>query len=216
MTWGTGPAKGIASLAKTKSRKKNLAWKRIQRTSREVYAQCPCIQMTTVRPKKELALKDRVALLIATGLGIGYAPVAPGTFGSFLGILLILLLSRLGWEDGHRVAFYLVMVGIISAIGIWAASKAESIFQRKDPPQVVIDEIVGQLLTFGLIFRNPRFLLLLIGFLFFRLFDIVKPFPIRKLEKAPLGFGIMLDDLVAGFYASLVVKILHLFWPDLA
>jgi phosphatidylglycerophosphatase A len=81
---------------------------------------------------------------------------------------------------------------------------------------VVIDEIVGQLLTFGLIFRNPGFLMLLIGFLFFRLFDIVKPFPIRKLEKAPLGFGIMLDDLVAGFYASLVVKILHLFWPDLA
>jgi phosphatidylglycerophosphatase A len=109
-----------------------------------------------------------------------------------------------------------VIVGIISAIGIWAASKAESIFQKKDPPQVVIDEIVGQLLTFGLIFRNPRFLLLLIGFLFFRLFDIVKPFPIRRLERAPLGVGIILDDLVAGFYASLVVFVLHIWWPDLA
>ena len=172
--------------------------------------------MNTASPKKVLALTDRVALMIATGLGLGYAPVAPGTFGSFLGILLILLLSRLGWKDGHRVAFYLVIVGIISAIGIWAASRAESIFQRKDPPQVVIDEIVGQLLTFGLIFRNPRFLLLLIGFLFFRLFDIVKPFPIRRLERAPLGFGIILDDLVAGFYASLVVFILHIWWPDLA
>ena len=172
--------------------------------------------MSTVRPQKELSLTDRVALVIATGFGLGYIPVAPGTFGSFLGILLILLLSPLGWKDGHRVAFYLVIVGIISAIGIWAASRAEFIFERKDPPQVVIDEIVGQLLTFGWIFRNPRFLLLLIGFLFFRLFDIVKPFPIRKLEKAPLGFGIILDDLVAGFYASLVVKILHIFWPDLA
>ena len=172
--------------------------------------------MNTASPKKKLALTDRIALLVATGLGLGYAPVAPGTFGSFLGILLILLLSRLGWKDGHRVAFYLFIVGIISVIGIWAASKAESIFQRKDPPQVVIDEIVGQLLTFGLIFRNPRFLLLLIGFLFFRLFDIVKPFPIRRLEKAPLGFGIILDDLVAGFYASLVVFILHIWWPELA
>ena len=172
--------------------------------------------MNTVRPKKVLASSDRLALMIATGLGLGYAPVAPGTFGSFLGILLILLLSRLEWKGGHRVAFYLVIVGIISGIGIWAASKAESIFEQKDPPQVVIDEIVGQLLTFGLIFRNPRFLLLLIGFLFFRLFDIVKPFPIRKLERAPLGFGIILDDLVAGFYASLVVFILHIFWPDLA
>jgi phosphatidylglycerophosphatase A len=157
-----------------------------------------------------------MALMIATGLGLGYAPVAPGTFGSFLGILLILLLSRLGWKDAHRVASYLVIVGIISAIGIWAASRAESIFQRKDPPQVVIDEIVGQLLTFGLIFRNPRFLLLLIGFLFFRLFDIVKPFPIRRLERAPLGVGIILDDLVAGFYASLVVFVLHIWWPGLA
>jgi phosphatidylglycerophosphatase A len=171
--------------------------------------------MTTARNLKNLVLTDRVALMIATGLGLGYAPMAPGTFGSFLGILLILLLSRLGWKDGHRIAFYLVMVGVISAVGIWAASRAESIFQRKDPPQVVIDEIVGQLLTFGLIFRNPRFLLLLIGFLFFRLFDIVKPFPIRKLESAPLGFGIILDDLVAGFYASLVVFVLHIWWPEL-
>jgi phosphatidylglycerophosphatase A len=172
--------------------------------------------MKTIRPKSALPSSDRLALLIATGLGLGYAPLAPGTFGSFMGIFLILLLSRLEWKGGHRVALYLVIVGVISAVGIWAASRAESIFERKDPPQVVIDEIVGQLLTFGLIFRNPRFLLLLIGFLFFRLFDIVKPFPIRKLEKAPLGFGIILDDLVAGFYASLVVFVLHIFWPDLA
>ena len=79
-----------------------------------------------------------------------------------------------------------------------------------------MDEIVGQLLTFGLIFKNPRFVLLLMGFLFFRLFDIIKPFPIRKLEKAPLGFGIVLDDLAAGFYASLIILMIHLYWPALA
>jgi len=85
--------------------------------------------------------------------------------------------------------------------------------QKKRPSQVVVDEIVGQLLTFGLIFRNPRFVLLLMGFLFFRLFDIIKPFPIRRLERVPVGFGIVLDDLAAGFYASLIIFAVHLYWP---
>ena len=162
-----------------------------------------------------LGITDRIALVIATGLGSGYSPVAPGTCGSFLGILLILLLSRLKFSGGSRLLLFFVVVSTISAAGIWAASRAEVLFRRKDPPQVVIDEIVGQLLTFGLICKHPRFLLLLIGFLFFRLFDIVKPFPIREVEKVRMGFGIVLDDLVAGFYASLVVFILHLWWPSL-
>ena len=132
-----------------------------------------------------LGITDRIALVIATGFGSGYSPVAPGTCGSFLGILLILLLSRLKFSGGSRLLLFLVVVSVISAAGIWAASRAEVLFRRKDPPQVVIDEIVGQLLTFGLIFRHPRFLLLLIGFLFFRLFDIVKPFPIRDVERVP-------------------------------
>ncbi len=110
---------------------------------------------------------------------------------------------------------FLLLVLLISLVGIWSASRAEVIFGRKDPPQVVIDEIVGQLLTFGLIFRHPRFLLLLIGFAFFRFFDILKPFPIRRLERVPMGFGIVLDDLAAGFYASLLVFIIHLWWPSL-
>ena len=165
--------------------------------------------------KTPLGISDRIALVIATGVGSGYSPVAPGTCGSFLGILLILLLSRLKYSGGSRLLLFLVVVSVISAAGIWAASRAEVLFGRKDPPQVVIDEIVGQLLTFGLIFRHPRFLLLLIGFLFFRLFDIVKPFPIRDVERVPMGFGIVLDDLVAGFYASLVVFVLHLWWPSL-
>lgn len=165
--------------------------------------------------KTPLRISDRVALAIATGLGSGYSPVAPGTCGSFLGILLILFLSRLAVSGGSRLLLFVILVSAISVAGIWAASRAEVIFGRKDPPQVVIDEIVGQLLTFGLIFRHPRFLLLLTGFLFFRLFDIVKPFPIRKVERAPMGFGIVLDDLVAGFYASLVVFVLHLWWPSL-
>jgi phosphatidylglycerophosphatase A len=160
-------------------------------------------------------LIDQMALLIATGFGVGYFPVAPGTVGSFLGIALILLLSRLKLMGGERLIFHFLVVAVITGLGIWAASRAEAILGRKDPPQIVIDEIVGQLLTFGLIFRNPRFLLLFMGFIFFRLFDIIKPFPIKKLEKVPLGFGIVLDDLAAGFYASIVICLAHLSWPTL-
>jgi phosphatidylglycerophosphatase A len=161
----------------------------------------------------QVSLTDKVALIIATGLGVGYFPWAPGTVGSFLGILLILLLSRLKLIGGSRLLFHFLVVMMITGIVIWAASRAEIIFKRKDPPQVVVDEIVGQLLTFGLIFRNPRFVLLLMGFLFFRLFDIIKPFPIRRLERVPVGFGIVLDDLAAGFYASLIIFAVHLYWP---
>lgn len=149
--------------------------------------------------------------MIATGLGVGYSPVAPGTVGSFIGILLIFLLSRWQFIEGQRVIVHWLVVAVISAIGIWAASRAEIILAKRDPPQIVIDEIVGQLLTFGLIFRNPRVNLLFLGFLFFRFFDIVKPFPIKSLERVPFGFGIVLDDLAAGFYASLLLFLIDIY-----
>ncbi len=158
---------------------------------------------------------DFLALTVATGLGSGFSPFAPGTAGSILGVLLIILFSRFNLLGGQRLLFYLITVTIISVVGIWAASRAEVYFGRKDPPQVVIDEVVGQLLTFGLLFRHPKIILLILGFAFFRLFDIFKPFPIRKLEKVPLGFGIILDDLAAGFYASLILYGLEFFWPNL-
>ena len=163
----------------------------------------------------QVGWSDRLALVIATGLGIGYFPVAPGTVGSLLGVALLLGLSWFELKGEPRLLFHLVVVAVISIVGIWAASRAEIHFKRKDPPQVVIDEVVGQLLTFGLIFRNPRLVLLILGFILFRVFDIWKPFPIRKLEGAPLGFGIVLDDLAAGFYASLVILGVHVFWPTL-
>ena len=162
-----------------------------------------------------LGMKNRLALVIATGLGVGYSPVAPGTIGSFIGILLIFLFSRWQFIEGQRVVVHWLVVAVISAIGIWAASRAEVILSKRDPPQVVIDEIVGQLLTFGLIFRNPRAGLLFMGFLFFRFFDIVKPFPIKSLEKVPYGFGIVLDDLAAGFYASILLFLIDMYWITL-
>ncbi len=171
--------------------------------------------MTIDIVRDRLGWLDRMALVIATGLGVGYSPVVPGTVGSLLGVALILLLSRLELSGERRLLFHLLVVGSISVAGIWAASRAEVHFKRKDPPQVVIDEVVGQLLTFGLIFRNPRPAMLIIGFFLFRLFDIWKPFPVRELERVPLGFGIVLDDLAAGFYASLLILGIHRFWPSL-
>ena len=168
---------------------------------------------TVTRPS---GIKDRLALVIATGFGVGYSPIAPGTVGSFVGILLILLLSRWQLIGGQRVFVNWLVVAVIGAVGIWAGSRAEAVLGKRDPPQVVIDEIVGQLLTFGLIFRNPRLTLLLLGFLFFRFFDIAKPFPIRSLERVPLGFGIVLDDLAAGFYASLLLVLIDRYWLSLA
>ena len=170
--------------------------------------------MESPRGKKALGKKDRLALLVATGFGVGYSPVAPGTVGSFIGIFLILFLSRWQLIGGQRVIVNWVVVVLISVIGIWAASRAEAILGKRDPPVVVIDEIVGQLLTFGLIFRNPQFNLLFLGFIFFRFFDIAKPFPIKSLERVPLGFGIVLDDLAAGFYASLLLFLINLYWPN--
>ena len=171
--------------------------------------------MKTGNRDPQRSLSDALALLVATGLGTGYCPVAPGTVGSGLGIGLILLFSRSNFMGAQRLAVYLPVVALISILGIWAASRAEKIFGRKDPGQIVIDEIVGQLLTFGLLFRHPSYPLLLLGFIFFRLFDIVKPFPIRRLEAVPRGFGIILDDLAAGFYASLLIFLLDRIWPSL-
>lgn len=175
---------------------------------------------------------DYVALAIAT-CGVGYAPIAPGTMGSLVGVGIYILLTRwtlqvsyatlkgsnflLAWYDfgpGLLVICVLLLVVVaLSLIGIWAASRAERLFGRKDPGEVVIDEVVGQLVTFA--FVPPLFLggpgypfKIVIGFILFRAFDIVKPYPIRQLEKLPSGLGIVVDDIAAGLYAGIALAII--------
>jgi phosphatidylglycerophosphatase A len=105
----------------------------------------------------------------------------------------------------------LVVIGVISLVGTWAASRTERLVGRKDASIVVIDEVAGQLLTF--IFLPPFFFglapIIIIGFVAFRFFDIVKPYPVRKLEALPAGLGIMADDLLAGAYAALVLSVIN-------
>jgi phosphatidylglycerophosphatase A len=148
----------------------------------------------------------KLILFIATGAGSGYAPVAPGTFGSAVGLVLYGLLV---WVS--PLAFLVGTVAII-AVGVWAADHAERIFGRKDDGRIVIDEIAG--MQVSLAFLPAGLGVALVGFFLFRLFDIVKPPPARGLESVQGGAGVMLDDLLAGVYANLVGQVFwRVIWP---
>ena len=138
------------------------------------------------------------ALAVATALGAGYAPIAPGTFGSAVGLLLWLVLPSSTLVQG-------IAILALFAIGSWSGSVAERHFGRTDPGQVVVDEVAGMLVTLFLI---PVGWAGAIGaFLLFRIADIVKPFPANRLERLPGGIGIMADDIMAGIYANVALRL---------
>jgi len=195
--------------------------------------------------------KPKLALAIATVLGVGYAPKAPGTFGSLVGLVvailsdplcLILLLAdplfaALGVDvHVHTIPIFWLCIPIlaflvVAIVGVWSATRAAAFAGVEDPQYVVIDEVSGQHLTlllalfpvglqseiqqgpdmmgqsmyFALSLLNWKYLLL--GFILFRVFDIWKPFPIRRLEKLPGGWGIMADDWMAGIYAAILLRL---------
>jgi phosphatidylglycerophosphatase A len=139
-------------------------------------------------------------LAIATGGGSGYAPVASGTFGSAVGLLVWLAVSQLG-----SLAYAAAVVGI-AILGIWASDRAQAIFRRKDDGRITIDEIAGMLVSLAWLPARPA--VALSAFLLFRLFDIWKPAPAAAAERLPGGLGVMADDLVAGVYANLAGQLL--------
>ncbi len=131
--------------------------------------------------------------------GVGYAPVAPGTFGSAAGLLLWWLLP----------ASPVVQVGVVVAlfvVGSWSGSVAERHFGRTDPGQVVIDEVMGMLIT--LLFNPVGWLGALAAFLLFRVADVIKPYPANRLERLHGGVGVMADDGMAAIYANLALRAL--------
>ncbi|MGI9591512.1 MAG: phosphatidylglycerophosphatase A family protein [Myxococcota bacterium] len=147
-----------------------------------------------------------MAVFIATGAGSGYAPVASGTFGSMVGVALFFPLSAMGpW------AYLLATLGLLS-LGIWSADEFEHAHGVRDDGRIVIDEIVGQLLTFfPFVFLgfSAGFLWLVTGFVVFRLFDVLKPGPVRWAEESfSGGAGVMLDDVLAGIFSALVMGVL--------
>jgi len=140
-------------------------------------------------------------MFIATGAYSGYLPKAPGTWGSLVGLVLFYFLHSLNLE------IYLTVVAGIFLIGTFAAGEAEKIMDRPDPGLVVIDEIVGILITMIAIPATP--LNLLLGFVLFRIFDIFKPFPVGFVDQRfHGGLGIMLDDIVAGIYSLIILQLL--------
>ena len=130
--------------------------------------------------------------MIATAGGAGYFPFAPGTVGSAVGIGVYFLTRHLDapWQIGLLVA--------VSVIGTWAASIAARHFGREDPGYVVVDEVAGQLVT--LLLLDVGIIGATLGFLIFRVLDIIKPWPARRFEDLPGGLGIMADDIMAGAY----------------
>ena len=139
-------------------------------------------------------------MFIATGCYSGYLPKAPGTWGSLVGLALFFVLQVLS------LPVYLAVVAAIFLIGIFAAGEAEKIMDNRDPGIVVIDEIAGMLITMIAVPATP--LTMASGFILFRIFDILKPFPIRLVDQRfHGGLGIMLDDVLAGIYS---LAVLHL------
>ncbi|MGD9090574.1 MAG: phosphatidylglycerophosphatase A [Desulfobacterales bacterium] len=150
-----------------------------------------------------MQFRDRLVLLLATGFFVGYVPVAPGTFGTLIGLPLCYLLS------GIQIGLSVILVALFIGLSITLASAAEKILSQKDAAQIVIDEIAGLLVTFvGLPFNLQTAVL---GFIIFRVFDILKPVPIGWLDtRVSGGSGIVVDDVVAGIYANLVLRFITL------
>lgn len=163
-------------------------------------------QLTRTSSKKSSG--DYIALALATW-GVGYMPVAPGTFGSAVGVGIYLLFRS---ASEHMVASFrttlmLLLIALLAIVGVWAASRAEKLLGRKDPGAVVVDEVVGQMIALLFVPFNAGVWVIITGFVAFRLFDIWKPYPIRRLEALEAGLGIMFDDILAGIYAAILMSL---------
>ena len=144
-------------------------------------------------------MKKGIACWIATCGPIGEIGTAPGSFGSLVAVPFVLLASD------KPVLFFLILLAFVF-VGIWSSTIAARDFGQQDPSKVVIDEVCGMMVSFLLIPINWK--ILVAGFIGFRFFDIVKPFPIRIFERFPSGFGIVLDDLAAGVFTNLLLHLL--------
>jgi phosphatidylglycerophosphatase A len=145
---------------------------------------------------------DRFILLLASGFGAGYSPFAPGTMGTLVAIPIYLVLSRIPF------AIYELTLLTFFFLSSWISDRAQNYWGRKDHPRIVIDEILGFLVTMLWVPKTALFITL--GFFLFRFFDIVKPPPVRHAEKARGGYGVVLDDVLAGVYANIVLQVIYL------
>jgi phosphatidylglycerophosphatase A len=147
-------------------------------------------------------LSEKAIKLLASGFGSGLTPIAPGTAGTVVGILLCLLCLPLPWVPR------LLVVLALSALSVYVSGKAEKIYGKKDDQRIVIDEITGFQVTMLPVAITGWHLCL--AFVLFRIFDIWKPFPINNLQQLPGGWGVVMDDVAAGIYAGILMLLLTL------
>lgn len=145
-------------------------------------------------------MKRWIAQAIATFFYLGYSPLAPGTAGTLGAIALFYLLSH------FSTLVYILFFLVFTIISIWASAEAECIFGKTDPGQVVADEVCGYLVTMFLI--PPSLRNIVMGFLLFRFFDIIKPPPAGRAERLSSGFGVVIDDIIAGVYSNVILQVL--------
>jgi phosphatidylglycerophosphatase A len=153
-------------------------------------------------PDANRTLLTEAAVVLATGLGIGRAPLAPGTFGTLLGLPLAWVISRID-SFGLQVA----VIVCVCAVGIPICTQAARRLRAKDPGAIVLDEIASLPMTFFLVPIDSAWTVVA-GFVLHRVFDIAKPPPARQLERLPEGLGIMADDWIAGLYSNLALRLL--------
>lgn len=147
-----------------------------------------------------MKVSKTTSYIFATGLGCGYIPKIPGTVASLLAVILY-------WFFAVDLFMLLIISLLLFIFGVPAATKVEQI-EGKDSGKIVIDEITGQLLTF--VFIPLTGINIVMGFVLFRIFDILKPYPINISQKLPGGWGVMIDDVLAAVYANIVLRLILL------
>jgi len=146
-------------------------------------------------------LNEKLITFLATGFYSGLSPFAPGTAGTLVGVLICLLCLPM------PLILRLLFVLALLALSFYVAGEAEKIYQKKDDQRIVIDEVIGLQITMLPVAING--LNLCAGFVLFRIFDILKPFPVRNLQKLPGGWGVVADDVGAGIYAGVILFVLN-------
>ncbi len=140
----------------------------------------------------------RIGVFVATCAYVGYVPVAPGTFGSAIGLAVFYVVRH-----QRSTAVEVAAIVVLAVVGLWSATEAEHHFGGIDPGPVVIDEVIGMLITLAFIPVSTAGAI--VAFFIFRFLDVVKPWPARRLEQLSGGLGVVLDDMMAGVYGNLMM-----------
>lgn len=164
--------------------------------------------------QETITASDRLAYALATGLGAGFVPFAPGTVGAVEGLAIYFAVQALNFGQAFSLLVLLFLNIVLFLAGVWASRRTCEMTGLEDARLIVIDEVSGQLITLTPLALLPSISItgVAIGFLLFRLFDIFKPYPIRKLERLHGGLGVMADDALAGLYAAVVLWLVALAW----